>query len=198
MEYCTLSVQRRWVVPAWVKPPPAVPRVTFLLNHQSTNLSVAGWIGSFFSTVRDITTILKNTREMARESTSESKSSPNENNTRNALTDGQLIRAFFLLSFGLGLGLIFTTWIGCWLGMLTSIMSSIDWSKCLMPHLPAQVVSPADVIKFLVEAAQRGAAQVPGWLSLPGPGNTTTTTAWLDQTLAAFVTRQARIIPRER
>ena len=77
------------------------PRVSFLLNHQSTNLSVAGWIGSFFSTVRDITTILKNTREMARESTSESKNSPNQNNTQNALTDGQLIRALCLLSFGI-------------------------------------------------------------------------------------------------
>ena len=46
-----------------------------------------------------------------------------------------------------------------------------------MPHLTAQVVSPVDVIKFIVEAAQSGAAQVPGWLYLPGPGNTTTTAA---------------------
>ena len=114
-------------MPAWVKPPPAVPRVTFLLNHQSTNLSVAGWISGFFSTARDIFTILKYAREMARDSTSsESKNSPNEHNARKALTDSQLIGAFFILSIGLGLGIIFTTWIGCWLGMFTSVMLDID------------------------------------------------------------------------
>ena len=102
------------------------PRVTFLLNHQSTNLSVAGWISGFFSTARDIFTILKYAREMARDSTSESKNSSNEDNARKALTDGQLIGAFFVLSISLGLGIIFTTWIGCWLGMFTSVMLDID------------------------------------------------------------------------
>ena len=90
-------------------------------------MSVAGWISGFFSTARDIFTILKYAREMARDSTSESKNSPNENNNaRKALTDGQLIGAFFILSIGLGLGIIFTTWIGCWLGMFTSVMLDID------------------------------------------------------------------------
>ena len=63
---------------------------------------------------------------MARDSTSESKNSPNEDNARKPLTDGQLIGAFVILSIGLGLGIIFTTWIGCWLGMLTAVMLKVD------------------------------------------------------------------------
>ena len=98
------------------------PRITFLLTQQSTISSVAGWISGFFSTVRDIVGILKDAREMARDSKSESKNSPNDHDARKPLTDGQLFGTFVIIS----LGIIFTTWIGCWLGMLTTVVLKVD------------------------------------------------------------------------
>ena len=83
-------------------------------------------MSGFVSTARDIVSILKDAREMARDSNSESKNSPNENNARKPLTDCQLFGAFVIIGIGLGLGIIFTTWIGCWLGMFTSVMLDID------------------------------------------------------------------------
>ena len=59
---------------------------------------------------------------MARDSKSESKNSPNDHDARKPLTDCQLLGTFVII----GLGIIFTTWIGCWLGMFTSVMLDVD------------------------------------------------------------------------
>ena len=70
--------------------------------------------------------ILKDAREMARDSKSESKNSPNDHDARKPLTDCQLFGAFVIIGLSLGLGIIFTTWIGCWLGMLTTVVLKVD------------------------------------------------------------------------
>ena len=129
------------------------PRITFLLTQQSTISSVAGWISGFFSTVRDIVGILKDAREMARDSKSESKNSPNDHDARKPLTDGQLFGTFVIIS----LGIIFTTWIGCWLGMLTTVVFKVDWFKCLKPLSSSSGSQPGRCFLVLCRVcAERG------------------------------------------